>query len=424
MDQINKLTIYLFTTFVFVSFDLQAQWQEFSVDLKYQVDAVHWLDSNSLLMQRDYYQPMYVYDYGDISENIYFPCFHSFPLSDTSFVGVKDGKMYVFGRQAQVYKELTPVEQADSSGDGVSMKVVYFDLNHWMCFYERDNGSIVTRLTNDQGNSWNTISSVLPIPDGELFAFFNISNKFHYDVIEDRIWMYASVEPNILHRSDDYGATWLKITLPTWLKPTVNSPFAFANKQTGIFTCFNNGGLAITSDGGETWSSEGLERPERKNSKICFAPASADGRPGAFVIYGQYGSHFGSENGLWWKPIDNLEHSLMSFYDVKHGFSYRTLSTDITNYRFRLLETSANLPTHITLPDDQSLRVYPNPSKGIGHIQMEGSSDVAIYDALGKCLNTWYDVDSNTTLDIRHLAPGVYTLRLLNSGKTIRIIKE
>jgi len=67
------------------------------------------------------------------------------------------------------------------------------------------------------------------------------------------------------------------------------------------------------------------------------------------------------------------------------------------------------------------MQAYPNPTSGELHITgLHPSSDIYIYNLLGKKVRTVHDADGQ--LDISFLDPGIYFLK--SEGQVVRIVKE
>ena len=80
----------------------------------------------------------------------------------------------------------------------------------------------------------------------------------------------------------------------------------------------------------------------------------------------------------------------------------------------------------IVIITNHELRIYPNPAQDqlrIERQQAEGSTQQAeIYDIYGRKLSAFCLLPSVTTIDISHLANGIYFLKIGN--KTARFVKE
>ncbi len=74
--------------------------------------------------------------------------------------------------------------------------------------------------------------------------------------------------------------------------------------------------------------------------------------------------------------------------------------------------------------NNNSVSVYPNPSKGIFKIDLTNDSKLIIYDLLGKVLLK-QDISSNleNTIDLTNYATGVYFAKIIDFNKNFKVIK-
>lgn len=64
--------------------------------------------------------------------------------------------------------------------------------------------------------------------------------------------------------------------------------------------------------------------------------------------------------------------------------------------------------------DTEALKIYPNPTRGIVHLETLDAYDLTLYSLTGERVDDWELVDSHT-LDMSSLASGIYILCLKNS---------
>jgi hypothetical protein len=69
--------------------------------------------------------------------------------------------------------------------------------------------------------------------------------------------------------------------------------------------------------------------------------------------------------------------------------------------------------TSKTIPGGKEFRLYPNPATDRIHIKLEDELDhlVCLTDIMGKPA-AYFQVDGSGSLEIRHLQPGLYMIRL------------
>ena len=64
-----------------------------------------------------------------------------------------------------------------------------------------------------------------------------------------------------------------------------------------------------------------------------------------------------------------------------------------------------------------SISIYPNPSEGLFLVKGQGMKNVAVFNVYGQCVLSEAINSDELTIDMRHLANGIYTLRVItNSG--------
>ena len=91
---------------------------------------------------------------------------------------------------------------------------------------------------------------------------------------------------------------------------------------------------------------------------------------------------------------------------------------------------NVSLCTGIVELSNSFISVYPNPANDAINVKMDGSlinhATIELYDAIGKLITTETVLNINTVLDIRSLAKGIYTIRIVSEGANVsqRIIKE
>ncbi len=76
--------------------------------------------------------------------------------------------------------------------------------------------------------------------------------------------------------------------------------------------------------------------------------------------------------------------------------------------------------THITEPDKQNFKVFPNPASDVLHIQSSNSLyGFEVYDSFGNLVLTSKTNEKNITVDISNLNNGLYFIRIINHEKKI-----
>jgi len=91
-----------------------------------------------------------------------------------------------------------------------------------------------------------------------------------------------------------------------------------------------------------------------------------------------------------------------------------------------LLYTTCNLGLGVVENSIETIKIAPNPSKGI--ITISGIEDgiMTLVNTQGKVLKTYRSIPTDKTIDISEFAQGLYFLNIVNgrSNKTFKVIKE
>jgi len=79
-----------------------------------------------------------------------------------------------------------------------------------------------------------------------------------------------------------------------------------------------------------------------------------------------------------------------------------------------------NSPTSIKSIEELGVAVYPNPAQDVVNIEGDGIAEVKIFNVQGKVVYSTTSLEYNNTIDIAHLASGVYQVEILSAkGKSI-----
>ncbi len=350
-------------------------------------------------------------DMGAFNYDISVPGGPSFPINDSVIVAKGDRVFHRFKilPALELLDSFTALRPEDLQEPYVDDNIIPLDAHRWIYVYERLDKAQFTRYTEDQGKTWVTIPNIFTVPENHLFYHYYFERS-NIQVVGSRVWIFCAQISDTLYRSNDYGKTWQRLVLPEWLKPGLIKSFAFADRNVGLMTCYNDGKLARTMDGGETWSTEGLQRPDNKNAFIAYAPPTAN-KDGLFFIYGSNGCHYSSSNGQWWKWMDGYQHDYLSFYDAEHGLSFYEPSLSVFKYRF----FQNTLRTDVRQTQETEVLVYPNPASTYIKMDVEQLTPVEIYDMMGRCVCKC-EVSREIPIDISNLKPSRYILHLTEIG--------
>lgn len=181
----------------------------------------------------------------------------------------------------------------------------------------------------------------------------------------------------IVYKSTDGGGSWSP--LPAGVSQSVNSSY-FVNDTLGYLAC-DGGVIMKTNDGGSNWQTQNTG----SNYKIIQVYFADDG------------------TGYCLDSEDNL---------------YKALPTGLGWAK-------------ISGSTDDFLQIYPNPTEEMITVQLNAMSqsldafNVHIYNHLGKVVSQKSVYNGSNQMDVSHLSPGIYFLRVegVESTMTKRFIK-
>jgi subtilisin family serine protease len=312
-----------------------------------------------------------------------------------------------------------------SSWTGTSVSSVTGFVN-WIHMYDAQNGILqgdpkgniwgIARTT-DGGASWAPLQTTVPSAASEA------GWAGSYAAIGDTLWF--GTNNSRIYRSIDRGQTWSSFSTPS--KHSVEMSFADAfrgiihfNQQT------NQGGtdmLAITSDGGETWTEVKSISP----AGTAIALMEPNGiRSWYLTAANAYVStNFGQSWTVQARPADYTSISAGDIWANQNWTDVYAAGYDVFKYRsqFRPIETQGANAT--ALPASLGIdEVFPHPlSSGSAsgviqfHVPVAPWTSLALYDNLGRLVRTVVsarlDAGAHSArLDTQGLAAGMYLLRL------------
>ena len=234
-------------------------------------------------------------------------------------------------------------------------------------------------------------------------------------------WFTLSRENNIIFRIENYGKSWTKITLPTYLNFTGN--FAFKNDQEGIVSRStkkdpNYTFLAKTTDGSSTWDT--TERILIRILDLRYFKNTGTNTLDGFYLFGVGFFHYDFSSGKY-TQIDSLMHSSPNFYNGNIGVSF--FSKDLSGNCVRVFQ-----PNWLSLPEQKvsnsdALAIYPNPSKGKISFSAYVDAPIIISGVQGQQL--FQGKMDPLDLSIQSgLSPGLYFLRIEGTGVSEIIVVE
>jgi photosystem II stability/assembly factor-like uncharacterized protein len=193
--------------------------------------------------------------------------------------------------------------------------LAFWDSRHGIVVGDPVDGRFVILTTADGGEHWARSPAPDALPNEGAFA---ASNSCLTLMGEGEIW-FASGGPGAarVFHSRDGGRSWTITLTPIRNDGAAAGIFsvAFSDARHGIAV----GGdysrsadaahnIAITSDGGRTWTEPSGQHPGGYRSAVAFLT----GRD-IWIASGPSGSDVSSDNGVTWKPFDSGAYNAVSF---------------------------------------------------------------------------------------------------------------
>jgi len=214
------------------------------------------------------------------------------------------------GAQSQVYRTLDGGAHwehilSNPDPDGFFDALAFWDRKHGMLLGDPVGGRFVILTTEDGGSTWQRQDPPRALKGEGAFAASNSSLLLRRDGDRLEAW-FATGGPGAarVFHSADAGRTWTVATTPIRNDGASAGIFsiAFADAEHGVAV----GGdytkpdedqhnLAVTSDGGRTWSEPAGARPRGFRSAVTFL---LDGK--SWIVTGTSGSDVSPDGGKTW----------------------------------------------------------------------------------------------------------------------------
>jgi photosystem II stability/assembly factor-like uncharacterized protein len=200
--------------------------------------------------------------------------------------------------------------------------LAFWDSDHGLALGDPVNGQFVILTTADGGVTWHRQPTPPAKPNEGAFAASNTSLAV---VGSSEVW-FGSGGPagaRVFH-SRDGGSTWSVNPTPIRNDSASAGIFslAFADERHGIAVggdygkpAENAGNIAITADGGETWTAP-TGRPAGFRSAVAYLP---DGQ--AWIATGTSGSDISTDGGQTWRTFDDGNFNAIAFVSSEAGWA-------------------------------------------------------------------------------------------------------
>jgi photosystem II stability/assembly factor-like uncharacterized protein len=193
--------------------------------------------------------------------------------------------------------------------------LAFWDARHGIVLGDPVDGQFVILTTGDGGEHWARQRTPPALPNEGAFA---ASNSCLTLMGDSEAW-FASGGPGAarVFHSTDGGKTWT--VAPTPIRNDVASAgifsLAFSDARHGVavggdYTKAGDAShnVAITSDGGRTWTEPSGVHPSGYRSAVAFLSIR-----GVWIATGPSGSDISGDNGNTWKPFDAGAYNAISF---------------------------------------------------------------------------------------------------------------
>jgi photosystem II stability/assembly factor-like uncharacterized protein len=196
--------------------------------------------------------------------------------------------------------------------------MAFWDATHGVAVGDSVNGAFSILLTEDGGNTWTPAppSGLPPALPGEGAFAGSGTNVAVHGANDAWFATGAAAKSRVLHTSDR-GRTWTVADTPLGAGPSTGAfSIAFRDATHGVVVggdyqkeaaAVDN--LAITSDGGRTWT---LTR-DRKLSGFRSVVAYVPGSKMSLIALGPQGADWSDDDGRSWSPIDGAGFHTFSF---------------------------------------------------------------------------------------------------------------
>lgn len=232
------------------------------------------------------------------------------------------------GDKSRIYKTTDAGEHwallfTNSDPKGFFDSIAFWDAGHGIVVGDQLDGRAEVLTTDDGGATWQRRTAPPGLPNEGSFA---ASNTCLVVSGNGDAW-FATGGPGAarVFRSEDRGRSWTVATTPIRNDGAAAGIFslAFSDARHGIAT----GGdyskdkedrqnLALTADGGRTWTAPSGAGPKGFRSAVAWLPAR-----NLWIVTGTSGSDVSSDGGATWKLFDSGSFNAMSFAPSGEGWA-------------------------------------------------------------------------------------------------------
>jgi photosystem II stability/assembly factor-like uncharacterized protein len=207
--------------------------------------------------------------------------------------------------------------------EGFFDEMAFWNPRHGILVGDQVDGQMVVMVTADSGATWQRLKMPPALPGEGAFA----ASGTGITVLGDSdVWIgTGGKDAARVYHSSDAGRTWSVVSTPIRADSANAGIFslAFSDAQHGIavggdYSKPNEpiGNIALTSDGGKTWTAPIGTPPKGFRSAVAWLA----GRK-IWVAVGTSGADISMDGGQNWKPIDSGKYNAVSFASGKAGWA-------------------------------------------------------------------------------------------------------
>jgi photosystem II stability/assembly factor-like uncharacterized protein len=232
------------------------------------------------------------------------------------------------GATSRVYKTTDGgahwnISLQNADANGFFDEMAFWNPRHGILVGDQVDGQMVAMATEDGGATWQRLKMPPALPGEGAFA----ASGTGITVLGDReVWIGTGGRGAArVYHSSDSGRTWTVATTPIRADAEDAGVFsvAFSDARHGIavggsYRKFNEttGVIAVTADGGATWTAPVGAPPKGFRSAVSYLPDSK-----LWIAVGTSGADVSNDGGQNWKQFDTANYNAVSFGSGKAGWA-------------------------------------------------------------------------------------------------------
>jgi photosystem II stability/assembly factor-like uncharacterized protein len=232
------------------------------------------------------------------------------------------------GASSRVYKTTDggahwTLSLQNSDAEGFFDEMAFWNPRHGILVGDQVDGQMVAMATADGGATWQRLKMPPALPGEGAFA----ASGTGITVLGDGDVWIGTGGPGAarVYHSADAGRTWTVSPTPIRADSANAGIFsvAFSDAQHGIavggdYSKANDaaGNIAVTSDGGKTWTVPAGAPPKGFRSAVAYL---ADRK--IWIAVGTSGADISTDGGQNWTPFDSGNYNAVSFASSKAGWA-------------------------------------------------------------------------------------------------------